>query len=1104
MWLSDLSIKRPVFIVMLMVALVVVGILAYTRMPVDLLPDVSTPMITVRTAYAGASPEVVEREVTKVIEEAVSPLSGVKNLSSSSQSGLSIVRIEYNLEYPVDKASNEVQQVVARAQRSLPKDADVPTILRFDPNLSPIVIFSIADKSGSMNQVQLRQMVDDEITARIERVEGVASVDVSGGLQRQINVLVSLSRLQALSISPQQVANAIEAENADIPGGNFIDNNSQLTLRTPVSFTKPQDIGEVVVTSRNGISVKVKDIARVEDGFRDRTNYSRLDGQPSVVLLVTKQSGTNTIKVAKGIIDETAKITSERPNLNLVVTRDDSQFIKESVNSTLKDLIVGGILACIVVFIFFMNWRMTLITIAGLPIIAVGTFWGISLMGFGLNMITLLALALCIGLLIDDAIVVRENMFRHLEAGKTPRMAASIGTSEIALAVLAMTLSIIAVFLPVAFATGQIGKLFREFGITISIAVIISLFEAFTLAPMLAAYFDPGVKKATASDSKKKKSEPGIPMEAMKRNYRRVLTWTLTHRAVTLLCVVIVFAFSVFLLQHIGQSFMSDMDQGYFEVSLSKPPGTTLGQTDMISQEAEARIAQQPEVTHVLARVSNEQASISVRLKGRGHVKTVQSRLRRVLSNLDSNTTVRFSSQSASLTGSITGASSIGGRPIQLSIRGNVPLPELQKSADQVKQMLATIPGIIDLDFGTTPPRPGFSVVVDRDRAADLGLSATSIGSTVRNLMNGTTASTFQDGGDSVDIVVRLQEQDRRNAQDILSLPVISPKSGIVAIRSFSTLVPSTESAQINRINRQRNIQVGANLTGRPQGDVISDIKKSLPSLSLPQGVSVAFAGASLQMSESFSILYFVLLLSLVFMYMVLASQLGSFVQPLIIMVALPLSVAGAVGALLITGKYLDLTAMIGMILLMGIVTKNSILLVDFANIRRKQGADPREAMLDAGQTRLRPVLMTSAALIMGMLPVAIGIGSGSEFRAPMAITIIGGLITSTFLTLLVVPVIYSLVEGLKTCAVVEEKVSSIPAAARQTAQAFQIPVMDNENACTPFKWRAVPESAQTLNPLSGEGKQGGMTFGISGIPEQIQRMNPLMDEDKQGNNPLL
>lgn len=1026
MWLSDLSIKRPVFITMIMIALVIVGIIAYNRMAVDLLPDTSMPMITIRTSYPGASPEIVEKEITKPIENVVSSLSGVKSVSSNCSVGVSMVRVEYALEYPVEKAFSEVREKVSGVQRSLPRDADDPVVMRFDPSTSPIVTFSVADREGRMPKAQLRSLVDNDIRPRIERADGVASVEVGGGQQREIKVLLSLNLLQALGLSPQQVVAAIKAENADISGGTVIENDRELTLRTPVSFNRPEEVGDVVVINKGGVPVRVKDIATLEDGLREQTSYNRLDGNDSVVVQSRKQSGTNTIQVAQGILEETGKIIKEYPNLNIVVTTDDSAFIKNAVHDTLRDLILGGLLACLVVFIFFLNWRMTLITIIGLPVIVVGAFWGISMLGFGLNMITLLALALCIGLLIDDAIVVRENMFRHLEAGDPPRVAASRGTSEIALAVLAMTLSIISVFLPVAFATGMIGKLFREFGLTISVAVLISLFEAFTLAPMLAARFDPKVRKGTGNPSKKTESGTGLSLDALKGGYRRVLTWTLAHRAVTLFIVALVFALSAFMVLRIGQSFASDIDQGYFQIALRQPPETTLAKADRIAREAERRIAQQPEVAHILTRVGNSgESSISVRLKERGQVKAVQARLRRTLAGIDGDTAIRFSGQSASLTGSLTGSTSVNMRPIQLGVRGNVPLPELAKVAEQVKQLVADVPGVTDPDFNLRPPRPGYSVAVDRARAADLGLSATSIGSTVRGLVYGEVASTYADGNEEIDIVVRLQEQDRQKVQDILSLPISSPRGSVVPIGAFSDLVPSYESSEIARFDRQREIRVGANISGRAQGDVVADIQKRLPGLNLPPGVTVRFTGATQQMQESFNSLYFVMALSLVFMYMVLASQLGSFVQPLIIMIALPLSVVGAIGALLITGKYLDITAMIGMILLMGIVTKNSILLLDFANVRRREGIEPKQAMLEAGQTRLRPVLMTSIALIFGMLPVALGLGAGAEFRSPMAITVIGGLITATILTLVVVPVIYSLVEGRKRRSTTAEEAPS-------------------------------------------------------------------------------
>ncbi|MBI4330359.1 MAG: efflux RND transporter permease subunit [Chloroflexi bacterium] len=1011
MFLSDVSIKRPVFITMIMAALIVVGLIAYSRLAVDLFPDTSTPVVTVRTSYPGASPEIVETEITQILEETMSTLAGVKSVESTSSAGSSSIRVEYELDYPVDKAVNEVRERVAWVQRRLPRDAEAPLVLRFDPSMSPFLMFSVADASGKTSQTALRRFVDERVAPRIERVDGVAAVDVNGGRQREIQVLLSLDRLQALGLSPQQVSAAIRTENLDVPGGLVTDNNRELTLSTPGNFKTIDEIGNAVVFNRGGVAVRVKDVALVQDGFRVARSYTRLDGQDSVLVMVRKQSGTNTLQVAARTNELLKNILDENPNLNLVVTRDESEFIRTSVDDTLRDLLLGGLLACFVVFLFFLNWRMTFITVIGLPVIVIGTFWAISLLGFSLNMITLLALSLCIGLLIDDAIVVRENMFRHLEKGEDPRTAAGRGTAEIALAVLAMTLSIVSVFMPIAFATGMIGKLFKQFGITVSLAVFISLFEAFTLAPMLASRFDPRGRGGKLSK--------GLSLSLLIRGYRGFLSWAMGHRLVVIGVAVAVFAGSLFMTGRVGQGFAADMDQGYFEISLQQPPGTTLETSDRIALEAERRIREEPEVAHLLARVGSgsgpEESSISVRLKERGKVRVVQQRLRAKLANLDPNTRIRYSSQMASLTGSLTGAVSVRGRPILVAVQSNGSLEDLDAASIQVARAIAQVPGAIDVDRNVKPPRPALRIEVERARAAEMGLSTAFVGATVRNLVYGETASQFRDGAEDIDIIVRLREEDRQRAMDILSLPMASATKGApVRLAAVSNLVPSTEPFEINRLDRQRQIMVGGAIQDRPQGDVIADVQKRLEGELLPPGVSFRFTGQSRQMQESFRSLYFVMALSVLFMYMVLASQLGSFVQPLIVMLALPLSLVGAMGALLVTGKSLDITAMIGMILLMGIVTKNSILLLDFANNRRREGASAAQAMIEAGQVRLRPVLMTSAALIMGMLPVAWGIGAGGEFRSPMAITVIGGLITSTMLTLIVVPVVYTFVEGLK------------------------------------------------------------------------------------------
>ncbi len=1011
MFLSDVSIKRPVFITMVMVALVVVGLIAYSRLPVDLFPDMSTPVITVRVNYRGASPEVVEAKITNPIEKAVSPLAGVKSVTSTSSEGQSMVRVEYQMDYPVDKAVGEVRERVSWVQRQLPRDADDPFILRFDPSTMPFLWFAVADGSGKMSSIKLRGFVDEYLVPRLERVDGVAAVDVNGGRQRQVHVSLSLDRLQALGLSPQQVNAAIATENQDLPGGLIIDGNRELTLRTPGNFRNIEDIGNAVVVNKGGIAVRVRDIAEVRDSYREDRSFTRLDGKDSVMILVRKQSGTNTLEVASGVHKLLDTILQEQPHLNLVIARDDSDFIRHATNDTMFDLILGGILACAVVFFFFLNWRMTLITVIGLPVIVIGTFWAISLVGFSLNMITLLALSLCIGLLIDDAIVVRENMFRHLEAGEEPVTAAGRGTAEIALAVLAMTLSIVSVFMPVAFATGMIGKMFRQFGITVSLAVFLSLFEAFTLAPMLASRFDPRGKKRQHRPSR------GISMGGLTGPYRRFLSWALAHRVVVVVIAVVLFAGSVFLTTRIGQSFAPSMDQGYFEVAFSHPPGTTLDTSNRIALEAERRIAEEPMVSHIQARANANEATITVRLKERGQVRAVQQRLRPRLANLDRNTRVRFSGQSGSLTGALTGAVSVRGRPVLVAVQSNGPIEQLEAASIRVARAVSEVPGTLDADRDIKPPRPGLRINVDRERASELGLSTNFVGSTVRSLVYGDVASQFRDGAEDVEIMVRLREEDRQRAMDVLMLPLASTRGAPVRLASVSSLVTAEEPNEIQRLDRQRVIMVGANIEDRPQGDVINDVQDRLRKLELPPGVTAKFTGQSQQMQESFDSLRFVMLLSLVFMYMVLASQLGSFLQPLIVMIALPLSVVGALGALMVTGRSIDIIAMIGMILLMGIVTKNSILLLDFANTRRREGASVKEAMLDAGQVRLRPVLMTSAALIMGMLPVALGLGAGGEFRAPMAITVIGGLVTSTLLTLIVVPVVYSFFGGKKKTA---------------------------------------------------------------------------------------
>jgi hydrophobic/amphiphilic exporter-1 (mainly G- bacteria), HAE1 family len=1009
MWLSDLSIKRPVFVTMLILALVVLGGVSYSQMGVDLLPDISMPVVAVQTVYPGANPTEIEASVSKVLEENLQSLSGVDDIMSYSSEGVSFVIIMFKLEYSPDKAVADVRQRVSALRGSLPDDIQEPVILTYDPNAMPIISFAVVDRNGSLGLADLRTLVDDKIKPRIQRVAGVAVADVSGGLEREIQVQLALDRMRALGVSPQQVVSAIQTENLDVPGGSIIENGQEKSLRTAGRFRTIADIEQTTLNAQG--KIRVSDVAVVSDTYKEISSYNRLDGQDNIFISIQKQSGTNTVKVADAVRQEIAKILQDYPELDIIVASDSSDFVKQSTQDSLIDLALGALLAALVVFLFFRNLRNTIITVIGLPIIVVGAFWGMRLFGFTLNMITLLGLSLCIGLLIDDAIVVRENIFRHMEKGESRRKAASLATKEIALAVMAMTFSIVAVFLPVAFASGIAGMMFREFGITVAIAVLISLFEAFTLAPMLSAYFARHQqKKEKAAGTKNKSGSRNFSFYAGLVNvYRKLLGWTLRHRAVTLIAAALIFIASLCTLPVMGFNFMNAMETGWFDMSLTLPPGTALEQTNQTALEIEGILLEQPDVEHVFTTVGSgtglslADVTFSVQIKENGNEEELQQFLR---SRFKDAGTLTF----------IGGTSGVGSmdtsRPVQISLRTSGTYENLYTASEMVMGAVQDVPGLIDVDRSVQPGNPELSIQVDRERASQRGLTTAGIGSTVRTLVNGTTASQLQEGDKDVDILVVLQEEDRRRYDDLLALDLISATGAHYRLSDVAAISPSTGPTLIQRQDMERQIIVEAGYKGKALNVATSDITKRLNKLDLPEGVTWKFTGSAEMAGESFRTLLLALLLSIVFMYMVLASQFSSFVQPVIVMLALPLAATGALLALLITGNPLDMTAMIGVILLAGIVTKNAILLVDFANQQRDQGLPLADALLIAGTVRLRPVLMTTLSIIFGMLPVAIGIGAGGEWRSPMAITVIGVVITSTVLTLVVVPVAYHVMEG--------------------------------------------------------------------------------------------
>lgn len=1021
--IPKISINNPVLVTMMMLALVVLGLLSFVKLPVDLLPNVSFPIVAISVVYPGASAADVEANITKPIEDAISSLNGVDTVTATSQENLALITVQFTLETDAQKAAQDVQEKINAIRGTFPRDALAPTVQRFDFTALPIMTLAVTDTTGKSNPAELRRFVDNQIKSRLERIDGVAQVDVTGGLERQIQVQMNLDALRARRLSPAQVTGAIAQANISLTGGKVTEDNQDVTLRTPGDFRTVQEINNVIVTNQRGVPIYVRDVATVVDGYADQDTFSRLDGSDSIALSLQKQSGSNTVNVADEIRAQVEKIQQENPNVKIIVAGDQSEFIKHSVEDSLTDLILGGVFAALVVLFFFRDLRNTIVTVIGLPVIMIGTFAVMDYLQLSLNLVTLLALSLAVGLVIDDAIVVRENIFRHMERGEDPKTASLNGTNEVALAVLAMTLTVVSVFLPIAFVSGIVGRFFQSFGLTVTVAVLLSLFEAFTLAPMLSAHWFKQRKlkqqeQAQVAQAHEHAHGSADIQEAetaklgwLDQAYRAALAWTLRHKIVTAGMGALIFVGILLCIPFLEFTFFAPTGQDTITAQIQMPAGTTLASTDAQAREVEKVFHSFAQVESVFVTVGGqgtpERATFVVKIQEPTMMASLEPQFRAALANVPG---IAFSSG-----GFAGGGTAVTARPIQINLQTSGNVQDLVTASDQIMAAIQDVPGIVDLGRSYQPGKPELHIDVDRDKAARVGLSTAAVGATVRTLINGDTASRFRDPGREADIVVRLRPEDRSRLQDILDLSLLTMTGQVVPLRNIATLSTASGPTALERLNREPKISIGANVLGRAQQSVANDIQARVNQLQLPPGVTVKFGGQVEQFNESFQSLFISLLLSVVFVYMVLASQFGSFTQPLVMMLALPLSLLGAFLALILTGLPFDMTAMIGIIMLFGLVTKNSILLVDFANRLRKGGMARDQALLAAGPIRLRPVLMTSLALILGSLPVAMGLGAGGSFRQPLALVVIGGLITSTILTLLLVPTAYALLDSIQT-----------------------------------------------------------------------------------------
>jgi hydrophobic/amphiphilic exporter-1 (mainly G- bacteria), HAE1 family len=1031
MWFTQVSLRNPVFATMVMLAFVVLGAFSYQRLQVDQFPNIDFPVVVVTTAYPGASPEIVESEVTKKVEEAVNAIAGVNTLTSRSYEGSSVVIIEFQLTVDGRKAADDVRERIGILRPLLRDEVEEPRVLRFDP--ASRAIWSVAVVPEAVNgarapsPVELTTWAEQVLKKRLENVRGVGAVNLVGGTERAINIELDPATMQALGVTPEQVNAALRSDNQDVPVGTLKTRDAERVVQVLSRAQNPRDFENIIVTRRGGTPVRLGQVARVVDGTQEVESLALYNGQRTLLLQVQKSQDENTIAVVDGLNAAIQAVGPELPaGVKLEPIADGSRPIRVSVQNVRQTLIEGAILTVLIVFLFLNSWRSTVITGLTLPIAVIGTFFFMNLLGFTINMITLMALTLSVGLLIDDAIVVRENIVRHVQMGKKPFQAAMDGTQEIGLAVLATTLSIVAVFLPIGFMGGIIGKFFHEFGITMVAAVLISMFVSFTLDPMLSSvWHDPAID-AHGKPPGKSLYDRTLGrvthwfdrfQDDLAEGYQGALRWSLRHKLATLGLALATFVSSIFMLPLLGTEFVPKADFSETSLSFHTPVGSSIQATEAKAREVESILREFPEVRYTLATINTANAqgpmyaSVYVRLVDRKdrtrNADAMSALLRERLRSVPGITVTHVGLLDA-----------VGGnKQIEFSLQGD-DLGELERFSRLVREKLEPIVGLVDLDASVKPNKPTVDVVLNRELASDLGLSTAAVGGALRTLVAGTTVGNWRaQNGETYDVIVRLAPDARQRTTDLAQLPLMvgSAADGTartVPLSQVAQLVETTGPNQINRKNLNREVAFNANVYGRSAGEVTADIRAALDGIALPPGYRYEFGGSTKNMQESFNYALSALALAIIFIYMILASQFQSFLQPLSLMTSLPLTLIGVVLALLMFGSTMSMFSIIGIVLLMGLVTKNAILLVDFA-IRAREGraggpALPRdEALLLAAKVRLRPILMTTLAMVFGMVPLAFALTEGSEQRAPMGQAVIGGVITSSLLTLVVVPVVY-------------------------------------------------------------------------------------------------
>jgi len=1018
MLLSNLSIKRPIFATVMMLALVTLGIFSYRRLAIDMFPDVEIPVVSIVTKFPGSSPETVEREVSKRIEEAVNPISGVKHVMSTSRESVSTVIILFHLEVKVNDVVQEVRAKVGAIRGNLPQGMEEPIIQKLDFAALPIA--SLAVRSERLSPRDLTTLVEKKVKRRFENISGVGKVDLVGQSKREVNVNIDPLRLQALGMGVDEVIAGLQSENVNTPLGRLNRGGTEYPLRISGKPDAVEQFKSMVIAQRNGRPVPLAEVAQIQDGIEEQRSLALVNGIPAIGLDFLKQSGANTVGVVDRVKKEIEALQKELPQgTRIEMVRDSSIMIRDAVRDVEETLILGGFLTILIVFCFLNSWRSTVITGLTLPISVISAFTVMNFLGMTLNMLTLMALSLAIGLLIDDAIVVRENIVRHLERGEDHFTAAREGTSEIGLAVLATTMSVVAVFVPVAYMKGIVGRFFFQFGITVAFAVLVSLFVSFTLDPMLSSrWVDPDVeRKGKRHFLARILDHFNHWFDRTADGYRLVIGWALDHRKTVLFVATAAFFVGLGALSVLQTEFFPNFDQGEFQLNFKSAPEASVEETQSRLNLVQAALKEIPEVQETYATIGAgdtgtvRDGRVYVKLKERKERKRNQEEIQRDLRDR--------TEKIAGILPAIVEAGRMGNeKPLVVNVRGE-DIALLKKYAAELKEEIYKIPGIVDLEVTLEQDIPEFRLVVDRERAVDAGVMTGNIVRTVGALVGGQAVTTYEDeDGDAVNVRVRLPLDLRQDPGQVekLRLAVARPNAlpALVPLGNVVNYGMSTTPSEINRQDLTRQVVITANLDNLPLGTAVKKVQEAAKHLTLAPGYRVVFTGEAEDMAESFGYMAEALILAIIFVYLILAAQFESFIDPLAIMFSLPLSIVGMAGMLLLTRDTVNMMSLIGLIMLMGLVTKNAILLVDFTKTLRGRGMSRRDALIAAGRTRLRPILMTTFAMIFGMLPLAMALGKGAEMRAPMARAVIGGLITSTLLTLLVVPVVYTVLDDFR------------------------------------------------------------------------------------------